>query len=236
MATLNIPIYTFSTAQLIEYINLAAKPLLRFSIANKVLFPCDITERDDITIVNYHNAILPGHRGRNCEAWQIYHQEKYAGVAWHYVDAGVDTGAVIRQSAIPLFPDITSIRLLGMQGREAMRLFREILPLLLPGAKRKAEKKKEMNVARSPLHYSWEKPNRGKLEPAWPMDKIWAFLRAVDYGVLYTLGIPVLLWGGAHGTHGGNTPGRVYGTKMQEQKYTKRVLLSHLWSLMETFY
>lgn len=193
MTVLNIPIYTFSATELIEYIKLAQKPLLIFSIANKVLFPPDITEREDITIVNYHNAILPGHRGRNCEAWQIYHQEKYAGVAWHYVDAGVDTGAVIRQSVIPLLPDITSIRLLAMQGREAVRLFREILPSLLPDGKWRAEKEKVTNNMCSSLHYSWERPNGGKLDPAWPMDKIWAFLRAMDYGVLRTLGIPSLL-------------------------------------------
>lgn len=196
MAALNVPIFTLSTEELIEYINLAHKPLVIFSIANRVLFPPNITEREDITIVNYHNAILPGHRGRNCEAWQIYNQEKYAGVSWHYVDAGVDTGAVICQSVIPLLPNVTSIRLLAMQGREAVRLFSEVHRSLLPGGKGNVERKKETNTALSPLHYSWERPNGGKLDPTWPMDKIWAFLRAMDYGALYTLGIPSILWDG----------------------------------------
>lgn len=124
---LGIPVLSLSPAGLIEHIRATASPLLVFSIVNKVLFPPDIVEREDIVIVNYHNAHLPGHRGRNCEAWQIYHQEESAGVTWHHVDSGVDTGEVIRQSSIPLSPDITSIHLLELQRREAVRLFREML-------------------------------------------------------------------------------------------------------------
>lgn len=198
MAALGIPVCTLCAAELFEHIRTAPKPILIFSIMNNVIFPPDIAEREDITIVNYHNAVLPGHRGRNCEAWQIYHQEEYAGVTWHYVDAGVDTGAVIRHSAIPISPDMTSIRLLAMQGREAVRLFREVFPLLLSQERRKREEREV--PAPSLLHFSWEKPNNGVLDPAWKADEVWAFLRAMDYGCLHTLGIPVLEWGGTRYT------------------------------------
>lgn len=191
---LGIPVLSLSPTELVELIRRAVHPLLVFSIVNKVLFPPDITEREDITIVNYHNAGLPGHRGRNCEAWQIYEREISAGVTWHYVDAGVDTGAVIRQSTIPLLPDMTSIQLLTMQGREAVRLFQEMLPSLLSDGTKQKFKKKRYNAVYSPLHYSWERPNNGKLDLFWTASRIWAFLRAMDYGVLNTLGTPVVQW------------------------------------------
>lgn len=201
-----VTVHTRCAAETLEYIRTAPRPLLIFSIVNSVLFPPEITECEDITIINYHNSLLPGHRGRHCEAWQIFHQEAFAGVTWHYVDSGVDTGAVIRQSAIPLSPEMTSIRLLAMQGREAVRLFREMLPEVLRAAERgekaacAAGSGSLSKTGPGPMHYSWEKPNGGVLNPAWPADKVWAFLHAMDYGCLHTLGVPVLDWEGVRYT------------------------------------
>ena len=65
MAALGIPVCTLCAAELFEHIRTSPKPVLIFSIMNNVIFPPDIAEREDITIINYHNAVLPGHRGRN---------------------------------------------------------------------------------------------------------------------------------------------------------------------------
>lgn len=197
MTALGIPAQVRPAAEVLKTLRTAPKPLLIFSIVNNVLFPPDIAEAEDITLINYHNALLPGHRGRHCEAWQIFCQEEYAGVTWHYLDRGVDTGAVICQSTLPTSEDITSIQLLAQQGREAVRLFKEYLPAMLRGERRQNGCAREKF---SPLHYSWEKPNGGVLNTEWEASKAWAFLRAMDYGCLYTLGIPVFEWKGMHYT------------------------------------
>lgn len=52
------------------------------------------------TIINYHNALLPKHRGVNAHIWAIYDGNEYSGITWHLVDEGIDTGKIIIQDKI----------------------------------------------------------------------------------------------------------------------------------------
>ena len=51
-----------------------AKTLL-VSAANPWLIPESILEKENLTAVNFHSALLPRHPGRNAEAWAIYEQD-----------------------------------------------------------------------------------------------------------------------------------------------------------------
>ncbi|QEG20312.1 Bifunctional polymyxin resistance protein ArnA [Mariniblastus fucicola] len=61
-------------------------------------------------IVNLHTSLLPLHRGSYPNVWTIVDQTA-AGATMHLVDKGVDTGPILAQNQIPLFPDDTGLSL-----------------------------------------------------------------------------------------------------------------------------
>ena len=49
-------------------------------------------------VINAHTSLLPHYRGSQVEFWMFYYRDfKYAGVTFHQVDSGVDTGDIIMQ-------------------------------------------------------------------------------------------------------------------------------------------
>lgn len=163
------------------------EPTLIISAANRYLFPKEVVEKDNITIVNYHGALLPKHPGRNAEAWAIFEGDKEAGITWHYVVADVDAGSILIQKTTPITEKATSFMLLRINGKLVVEAFEEILPGLLAGTLTGTKQ-----IERHPIHYSWMKPNDGLLDLNWDAEKISAFLRAFDYGPLQTMGTPQL--------------------------------------------
>lgn len=164
---------------------------LIISAANRYLFPKEAVEKDNITIVNYHGALLPKHPGRNAEAWAIYEGDKEAGITWHYVVSDVDAGNILIQKSTPITEQTTSLSLLRINSKLALEGFEEIFPGLLAGTI-KGIKQSE----RFAIHYSWMKPNDGFLDLNWNVAKISSFLRAMDYGMLQTMGEPQLVFCG----------------------------------------
>lgn len=167
-----------------EILNVLPKAI--FSINNVYIFPESLANR--FAIINYHNALLPKHPGRNAEAWTIFSQDETAGVTWHFVDSHVDTGNIILQKEFPLSADVTSIQLLSIQTKLAYHMFEEILGILLGGGELPRIKQTELTDVK--FHFSWEKPNCGELDLSWDISQMYAFLRAMDYGKLFMLGIP----------------------------------------------
>jgi methionyl-tRNA formyltransferase len=53
-------------------------------------------------VINVHPGKLPAYRGRHAISWAIINGEDEIGVTAHFMDAGVDTGDVIRQKTIPI--------------------------------------------------------------------------------------------------------------------------------------
>lgn len=161
------------------------EPTLIISAANRYLFPKEVVEKNNITIVNYHGALLPKHPGRNAEAWAIYEGDKEAGITWHYVVPDVDAGSILIQKTSPITEQTTSFTLLRINSKLVMEGFEEILPGLLAGTLTGTKQ-----IERHEIHYSWMKPNDGVLDLNWDAEKISAFLRAFDYGPLRTMGYP----------------------------------------------
>lgn len=188
----------FQTKQkMTEYLCSQEKRLLIVSAVNYYLFPAKVLEKENITAVNFHNAYLPRHPGLNAEAWAIYEQDEYAGVTWHYVAEQVDAGRIIVQEKIPLHDDTTSISLLSEQNQLALLLFKKyfhgIYEGTVDGIPQNSLVAGDFGIKQ---HYSWEKPNGGRLDLDWDADKISAFLRCFDYGIMCTMGKPFMCYEG----------------------------------------
>ena len=63
-------------------------------------------------IINFHNGPLPKYRGLNIPSWAIINGERRHAVSWHFIDSGVDTGPVVRESAFDLSDHETAITLI----------------------------------------------------------------------------------------------------------------------------
>ena len=53
-------------------------------------------------LINFHAGKLPFYRGRNIINWAILNGEKEIGLTSHFVDSGIDTGAIILQQTFPI--------------------------------------------------------------------------------------------------------------------------------------
>lgn len=165
----------------------SSKRILIISALNTYLFRPELVDRDNITIINYHNAYLPHHRGRHAEAWCIYAGDRESGVTWHFVGKKVDAGAIIMQEKIQLKKDVTAIKLLQIQTSLAYELFTKFIGELING-KLVVSQHSEFNKEKA--HLKKDVPNNGWLNLEWDMDQMYRFLRAMDYGKLKMLGTP----------------------------------------------
>ena len=176
----------------IEETILRMRPKVIFSIGNTYIFREPLV--DFCPIINYHNALLPKHAGRNAEAWAIFSQDRETGVTWHCVERAVDAGDIIMQRAISLTTSMTSIELLSLQTRLAFDMFQEIAKNIIAGRKLLLRCQEYSGDIIS-YHYSWDRPNNGILDRNWDFAMTSAFLRAMDYGRLSLLGRPVFFAG-----------------------------------------
>lgn len=171
--------------------------ILIVSASNRHLFPNEVVNKPNFTIVNYHGALLPKYPGRNAEAWAIFEGDEEAGITWHFVSSDVDAGNIIIQKSTPITEKSTSLSILNTNSQLAVSALSEILPQLL---KDNVTGKKQLE--RHPVMYSWMKPNDGFLDVNWDSCKISRFLRSMNYGPLKVLGDPHVIIDGEDYTIG----------------------------------
>lgn len=83
-------------------------------------------------IMNIHPALLPSFPGLDAQEQAIKYGVKWSGVTVHFADAGVDTGPIILQEAVPVMDEDTAAtlaeRILEKEHQiyaQAIRLFAE---------------------------------------------------------------------------------------------------------------
>jgi len=78
------------------------EPDLFISIACPIIFKEKLIGIPKLDSINIHNAPLPKYRGMLPNFWQLYHDEKEAGMTIHRIDTGLDTGDMLLQHFIPI--------------------------------------------------------------------------------------------------------------------------------------
>lgn len=165
---------------------------LIISAHNSYIFPKDVVEKRNITIINLHIAYLPKYRGMNPPTWAIYNGESYAGATWHEVGSGIDDGGIIIQKKVPVLEDDTAMKLMLRCFQEGINLFKENLDSFL-------EKSYHVTLPEEPntkLYLSRELPNDGFIDLKWGFEKTYAFLRSMDYSGANLMPLPKIEFNG----------------------------------------
>jgi methionyl-tRNA formyltransferase len=170
-------------AALGRYFETIRAPTLVVSAYNMYIFPTPVIENRCLLLVNFHNSLLPRHRGRNAPTWAIFDEDTETGVTWHLVQSSVDAGDIVMRTPLAIAPLVTAVELTRQTLELGGRTFKTLLPRLWSGDYQVLPQGME---ARSTLNKSTDFPNGGVLDLSWGPHRISALLRSVDYG-----GLPV---------------------------------------------
>lgn len=165
--------------ELAAYLDKIGEKTLIISVSNNFLFPASLVNKEHISIINFHNALLPEYPGRNAPTWVIYMGEKQTGITWHYVTAGVDEGNIIIQKSCEIEDDLKAYelteRLMGLAGEAFRECFADIMS-------QSVEAKPQGFDLKRKIYRSHEIPSQGFFELSERPEDIYRLLRSVDYG------------------------------------------------------
>jgi phosphoribosylglycinamide formyltransferase-1 len=88
-------------------------------------------------ILNIHPSLLPAFPGVDGPKQAFEHGVKVAGATVHFVDAGLDSGPIVLQAAVPVLPDDDVDRLKARILAEEHKILPEAVRLLAAGALRR---------------------------------------------------------------------------------------------------
>jgi len=89
-------------------------------------------------VVNVHPALLPSFPGLHGPKQAVEYGVKWSGATVHFVDAGVDTGPIILQAAVPVMDGDTEDTLAARILEQEHRIYPEALQLIAHGKLRVA--------------------------------------------------------------------------------------------------
>lgn len=95
----------------------------------KIVGPA-LLERFKERIINIHPSLLPAFPGLHGQRQALDYGVRIAGCTTHFVDAGVDTGPIIGQRAVPVLPEDTEETLSNRILEQEHQLFPEALKLV----------------------------------------------------------------------------------------------------------
>lgn len=84
-------------------------------------------------VLNIHPALLPAFPGVDAQAQALAYGVRITGCTVHLVDAGVDTGPIVAQAAVPVLPGDDRERLAARILTEEHRLYVEVLRAIAAG-------------------------------------------------------------------------------------------------------
>lgn len=165
--------------ELAAALNRITEKTLIISASNNFLFPASLVDKPNITIINFHNALLPDYPGRNAPTWVIYLGGKETGITWHYVTAGVDEGNIIIQKRCKITEDMKAYELTEKLMDLAGEAFRESFADIM--SENAVTRAQGFDPDRR-MYRSYEVPADGFFEMTDKPEDIYRLLRSVDYG------------------------------------------------------
>lgn len=160
-------------------IDLSRKTLI-ISAGNFYIFPKEVVRKENLTIINFHSALLPKYPGRNAQSWAIFCDEEEAGATWHFVTEELDAGKSIIQKSCRILEDTKAYELTGNIMSIAYEAFCEIIEDVLCNEYVKVSDLKIPADRR--VYKGKDVPGDGHFELSDTAEYIYRLLRATDYG------------------------------------------------------
>lgn len=91
----------------------------------------------DDRVINIHPSLLPAFPGVRAQSQALHHGVKVAGCTVHFVDSGLDSGAIIAQAAVPVLDGDTEESLQARILAEEHRLLPAVVADLAAGRVRR---------------------------------------------------------------------------------------------------
>ncbi|MCP4152753.1 MAG: hypothetical protein GY757_33780, partial [bacterium] len=127
---------------------------------------------------NTHFSPLPKYRGALPIPYAIMNDEKEHGVTIHRITRGMDSGPIVAQAMVPIYPDDTGCDLYARLEKSGAPLFRETVRRFIEaGGKlplRRQDKTKIISHVRSDFKSM-------EVDRQWNPKKIYNFVRAFDF-------------------------------------------------------
>lgn len=171
--------HIYNKEELVSYLDAIQEKVLIISAYNTFLFPRRVVEKENVIIINYHNALLPAYPGRNAPSWAIFMGEEKTGITWHYVTSSIDAGNIIWQKQCAIGENMKAYQLDEILMQLAFEGFKEIFAGVFSGI---VDGRMQCIAADRRIYHSWEVPGDGRFSLEEPSQNIYRLLRSTDFG------------------------------------------------------
>ncbi|MGH2921564.1 MAG: methionyl-tRNA formyltransferase [Gaiellaceae bacterium] len=151
---------------------------LLLNVHSLYLIHRDLVAAPRIGSFNLHPGPLPEYAGLNAPSWAIYRGERRHAVTVHWMEAGIDTGAIAYEASFEIGDDDTGLSVSARCVREGLPLFERLLEAAERG--RDAIPATPQDLARR-RYFGADVPNGGRIVWSRPAREVVDFVRACDY-------------------------------------------------------
>jgi methionyl-tRNA formyltransferase len=153
---------------------------LLINVYSTLLVHPEVVRAPRIGSFNLHPGPLPEYAGLNVVSWAIYHGEPRHGVTLHWMEAGIDTGAIAYQASFGIGDDERGLSVFAKGVRAGVPL---VLRLLETAARDPGAIPAEPQHGIRRVYRRRDIPQEGRLDWTRPARQIHDFVRACDFGV-----------------------------------------------------
>ena len=131
-----IPVHTpasVNAPDFVEFLRDTVRPDLIVSVAASQIFKEPLLRVPPMGCINIHGALLPRYRGMLPSFWTLYNGEREGGVTVHYMNPGIDDGAIIAQRRFPIHAGDTVETLIGRSKALGAEVLTDVLGRIARG-------------------------------------------------------------------------------------------------------
>jgi UDP-4-amino-4-deoxy-L-arabinose formyltransferase/UDP-glucuronic acid dehydrogenase (UDP-4-keto-hexauronic acid decarboxylating) len=138
----------------------------------------DVVRAPRIGSFNLHPGPLPEYAGLNAPSWAIYHGETRHAVTVHWMEAGIDTGAIAYTASFDITEEDTGFTVSARCVREGVPLLVRLVeaaaddPASIPATPQDPSRRR---------YFGRSAPNDGRIVWSKPAREVVDFVRACDY-------------------------------------------------------
>ena len=151
---------------------------LLLNVHSLFVLGADVVRAPRIGSFNLHPGPLPEYAGLNAPSWAIYEGRITHGVTLHWMDSGIDTGAVAYRSSLEIDDADTGLSLTVKCVRQGVPLVMRLIadaasdPASIPALEQDPGRRR---------YFGREVPNDGHIEWSASAREVVRFVRAADY-------------------------------------------------------